>query len=95
MIKPILVFALTLGLATQAGAANWEAGKHYDVLTQTQRTNVAPGKVEVMEVFSYGCPACDHFQPTMRKIKAANAIEPAQPATPTAVDGKPSRGAKK
>lgn len=72
MIKPILAsIALTLGLATQAGAATWEAGKHYDVLTQVQRTNVAPGKVEVMEVFSYGCPACDHFQPTMRKIKAA------------------------
>jgi thiol:disulfide interchange protein DsbA len=40
-------------------------------LTQPQRTTVAPGKVEVMEVFSYGCPACDHFQPFMKKIKAA------------------------
>jgi DNA replication protein DnaC len=34
--------------------------------------------------------------PSMRKIKAAEAIEPpAQPATPTAADGKPSMGAKK
>ena len=41
------------------------------MLPQAQRTNVAPGKVEVMEVFSYGCPACNHFQPTMKKIKAA------------------------
>jgi thiol:disulfide interchange protein DsbA len=63
--------ALVLGLATVANAATYEAGKHYDVLPQAQRTNVAPGKVEVMEVFSYGCPACDHFQPTMKKLKAA------------------------
>ena len=34
--------------------------------------------------------------PSMRKIKAAEAIEPpAQPATSTAADGKPSKGAKK
>jgi hypothetical protein len=34
--------------------------------------------------------------PSMRKIKAAEAIEPPpQPATPTAADGKPSKGAKK
>jgi thiol:disulfide interchange protein DsbA len=63
--------ALVLGLATAANAATYEAGKHYDVLPQAQRTNVAPGKVEVMEVFSYGCPACDHFQATMKQIKAS------------------------
>jgi thiol:disulfide interchange protein DsbA len=62
---------LVLGLATAANAAPYEAGKQYDVIPQAQRTNVAPGKVEVMEVFSYGCPACDHFQPTMKKLKAA------------------------
>ena len=72
MFKHALVsLALVLGLATAANAATYEAGKHYDVLPQAQRTNVAPGKVEVMEVFSYGCPACDHFQPTMKKLKAA------------------------
>src|SRR5690349_15902606 len=67
-----LTLAFALGLASVAGAAtSYEAGKQYDVLPQAQRTNVAPGKVEVMEVFSYGCPACDHFQPTMKKLKAA------------------------
>jgi len=39
------------------------------VLAQPQRTNVAPGKVEVLEVFSYGCPACNKFQPTMELLK--------------------------
>jgi protein dithiol oxidoreductase (disulfide-forming) len=68
----ILSSLVLLGAAAAAPAAtNWEAGKHYDVLPQAQRTTVAPGKVEVMEVFSYGCPACDHFQPTMKKIKAS------------------------
>jgi thiol:disulfide interchange protein DsbA len=71
MTKSIFAsIAIFLGLATQAGAATWEAGTHYDVIPQAQRTSVAPGKVEVMEVFSYGCPACDHFQPTMKKIRA-------------------------
>ena len=67
-----LTLALGLAITAQAtAAAAYEAGKQYDVLPQPQRTNVAPGKVEVMEVFSYGCPACDHFQLTMKKVKAA------------------------
>lgn len=41
------------------------------MLAQPQRTNVPAGKVEVMEVFSYGCPACDNFEPHMKRIKSA------------------------
>ena len=48
----------------------WVAGMHYTVIP-TQRTNVPAGKVEVMEVFSYGCPACNSFRPVMKKLKAA------------------------
>src|SRR3954466_6055852 len=66
-----LISTALLPIGSSAQAADWVAGKHYDVLPQAQRTTVAPGKVEVMEVFSYGCPACDHFQPIMKKIKAA------------------------
>jgi thiol:disulfide interchange protein DsbA len=65
----LAVFALTVTASVHA--ANWQPGKHYTVLPQPQRTHVAPGKVEVMEVFSYGCPACNQFRPTMKKIKAA------------------------
>jgi thiol:disulfide interchange protein DsbA len=60
---------LAAGTATQA--ATFVAGKHYSVLPQAQRTAVGPGKVEVLEVFSYGCPACNHFRPAMKKLKAA------------------------
>jgi thiol:disulfide interchange protein DsbA len=68
----ITLFATSLlAFASGAQAANWVAGKHYTVLPQAQQTNVAPGKVEVLEVFSYGCPACNHFQPVMKKLKAS------------------------
>jgi protein dithiol oxidoreductase (disulfide-forming) len=67
----LFAFATLLGLSASGQAADWVAGKHYSVLPQAQRTTVAPGKVEVMEVFSYGCPACNHFRPTMKKLKAA------------------------
>jgi thiol:disulfide interchange protein DsbA len=65
------LLGLLLALQPAAEAANWVAGKHYSVIPQAQRTNVAAGKVEVMEVFSYGCPACNHFQPSLKKLKAA------------------------
>ena len=66
-----LLAVLALTIAASAQAANWEAGRQYTVLPQPQRTTVPAGKVEVMEVFSYGCPACNHFRPTMKKLKAA------------------------
>jgi thiol:disulfide interchange protein DsbA len=71
--KLVAMLALTLAGLAAAGSAQaeaWVAGKHY-TLIPTQRTNVPAGKVEVMEVFSYGCPACNGFLPTMKKLKAA------------------------
>ncbi len=66
-----LLFSLLAALtAVRAGAAPaWTEGRDYVVLAQPQRTNVAAGKVEVLEVFSYGCPACNAFQPTMELLK--------------------------
>jgi protein dithiol oxidoreductase (disulfide-forming) len=66
----ILFALLALSAAAQVHAQNWVAGKHYTVIP-TQRTNVPAGKVEVMEVFSYGCPACNTFRPIMKRLKAA------------------------
>ena len=66
-----ILFALLALLGTASAQAQaWAAGVHYAVIP-TQRTNVPAGKVEVMEVFSYGCPACNSFRPVMKKIKAA------------------------
>jgi thiol:disulfide interchange protein DsbA len=32
---------------------------------------VAPGKIELMEVFSYGCPACNQFRAVMKKLQTS------------------------
>lgn len=65
-----LLSTLLIALVPAAQAAqNWVEGKHYVRLSQQQRTNVAPGKIEVLEVFSYGCPACNHFQPQAERLR--------------------------
>ena len=41
------------------------------VIVPAQTTSVPAGKVEVTEVFSYACPACDHFYPVADRLAAA------------------------
>ena len=43
----------------------WKAGTHYTPLVPAQPTSVAPGKVEVVEVFWYGCGHCYALEPFM------------------------------
>lgn len=52
-------------------AQTWKEGTHYFAVNPPQHTSVAPGKVEVLEVFSYACPACNAFQPTMKQLRAS------------------------
>jgi thiol:disulfide interchange protein DsbA len=52
-------------------AQTFTQGQDYFLLSPVQSTSVPAGKVEVMEVFSYGCPACNNFQPAMEKLKKA------------------------
>ena len=54
-----------------APAATWTEGTNYVRVTPPQQTTVPAGKVEVMEVFSYACPACNAFQPVMDKLRHA------------------------
>ena len=54
----------------------WIEGKHYFRIDPPQPTS-HPGKIEVTEVFSYGCPACNAFHPTVDRIAKslpANAV---------------------
>ena len=60
-----------LGAAAAADAPKWAEGRHYAVLRPAQTSQAAPGKVEVTEVFSYGCPACFQFQATVEKIRSS------------------------
>lgn len=45
----------------------WVEGKHYFRIDPAQPTS-HPGKIEVTEVFSYGCPACNGFHSTVDRI---------------------------
>jgi len=57
----------------QLPAVKWAAGTQYKVVAPAQPTNVAPGKVEIIEFFWYACPHCFAIDPvlqTWRKSKA-------------------------
>ena len=43
-------------------------GVNYFLISR-RAESLPAGKVEVTEVFSYACPACNVFQPTMHKLK--------------------------
>ncbi len=66
------LLALLLPLAMPAGAQNgtqWKEGQNYFLIDPAQPTNVPAGKVEVTEVFSYACPACNQFYPIADRLR--------------------------
>ncbi len=72
LYSPVLVTLLVLFAGTAAAApVQWIEGTHYTVADTVNREVVPPGKTLVTEVFSYACPACNAFAPTMLKLKAA------------------------
>jgi thiol:disulfide interchange protein DsbA len=50
----------------QLPAGRWVAGQNYLVLSPAQPTDAAPGKVQVIEVFWYGCPHCYALDPFLQ-----------------------------
>ena len=82
-MRMITSFKLLLGLlifsaASQVlGAAQWTEGVNYFKILPPRVVSLPKGKVEVTEVFSYGCPACNAFIPVMHKLAQklpANAV---------------------
>ena len=62
----------------------WKEGTQYFLVEPAVPSDVPAGKVEVTEVFSYGCPACNFFNPTMAKLRKslpANAVMTYVPAS--------------
>jgi thiol:disulfide interchange protein DsbA len=47
-------------------SARFQLGKHYTRLSPTQPTSSPPDKVEVAEIFWYGCPHCYALEPTLK-----------------------------
>jgi len=54
------------GAAGQLPAGKWQPGVNYDPVVPAQPTSVAPGTVEVMEVFWLACPHCYALEPYVR-----------------------------
>lgn len=67
-----LLFAATAVAADPAapGKTDWVAGTNYFLIDPPQPT-ASGDKVEVLEIFSYACPHCAHFQPYAEQLKAS------------------------
>src|SRR6185437_16247939 len=53
-------------LPAQMPDGKWKAGVNYDPIVPAQPTSVAPGHIEVLEVFWLGCPHCYDLEPLLR-----------------------------
>ncbi|PID42883.1 MAG: disulfide bond formation protein DsbA [Proteobacteria bacterium] len=60
----VMFFQLPVATVAAQAAEQWEAGKHYKVLPYPVRTRNAD-KVEVVELFWYGCPHCYTLNPVV------------------------------
>jgi protein dithiol oxidoreductase (disulfide-forming) len=68
----VLIGGLLLATACTAGAdanAPYAEGSEYIALPAPHQRYSNEGKVEVVEVFSYGCIHCAHFAPTAEKLR--------------------------
>ncbi len=69
----VLLF-LGLGLSSLESAGSEQKpldGKEYELVIPEQPTQVEDGKVEVVEIFWYGCPHCYDFEPYLEKWLSA------------------------
>jgi thiol-disulfide isomerase/thioredoxin len=65
---PAVSAPIVLAQAT-APARQFTLGKEYERLSPTQPTSSGPDKIEVAEVFWYGCPHCYTFDPYLESWK--------------------------
>lgn len=56
-----------------AMSVDWQAGTNYTVLARPQATSVGAGKVEVNEIFWYGCGHCYALDPALESWKTKKA----------------------
>ena len=67
--RTLILARSVLALAGQASAADWQEGTHYKKLDTPVRTDTGD-KIEVAEVFWYGCPHCYSFKPLVESWAA-------------------------
>src|SRR5512139_3508552 len=67
--RSLITTMAALSFAAMAKAADplskWRAGKNYRLVENPQPPTVAAGKVEVSEVFWYGCSHCFALDPVL------------------------------
>ena len=68
LLLPTLILTQSACAEDAALAAQYQAGTHYEVLSNPART-LDPNKIEVMEVFWYGCSHCYAIEPLLAKWK--------------------------
>ncbi len=69
-LRAMLLCGLVLApSAVLYGAPTWTEGVNYFLIQPARPPALPKGQIAVTEVFSYGCPACNAFLPTMRKLQ--------------------------
>lgn len=65
--QPILLAQNTTPAGSTSATRDWEfsEGQHYHRLVPSQPTVGGADKIEIAEVFWYGCPHCFNFEPTI------------------------------
>jgi protein dithiol oxidoreductase (disulfide-forming) len=69
MVWSALALLAFFTVAQAQAPQQWREGEHYFLVQPAQPTNAPPGKVEVTEVFSYACPACNQFYPAVDRLR--------------------------
>ena len=77
LFKIVCWALLTLLVVTNSGADEFVLGQHYQEVKPVVAPSSAADKVEVLELFWYGCPHCYAFEPQLQEWikKKADYIE--------------------
>jgi protein dithiol oxidoreductase (disulfide-forming) len=67
------IAGLAVARISDAAASPWQAGVHYRLVPSPVAPTVASGKVEVTEVFWYGCSHCFALDPVLEEWNARKA----------------------
>jgi protein dithiol oxidoreductase (disulfide-forming) len=67
LIRSTLVALVFVALSLPLRAAGLIEGTDYRTLDPPQHSDSPPGKIEVLEFFSWGCPHCKEFNPLITK----------------------------
>ncbi len=80
----LVLVTLTGCIPDASQAEEFKQGEHYTVIANPIPTNAPEGKVDVTELFWYGCPHCFALEPTIEKFlknKPENIVFQRVPAT--------------